>query len=118
MREGVPLLSVAPLFSLSGRIPWMYLGMLVGGLPAMLPGIRSPRRPARSNGAARTSALGVTLGMSPVRTQSCAGPARTRFILLALGGMTIGMLIGMFFACAAGEAVAAAVLDRPSHSSP
>lgn len=121
MREGVCLCCQSHhYFSLSGRIPWMYLGMLVGGLPAMLPGIAALGGRLGRTALLGLSALGMTLGMSSGADAILrwAGPGHPLQFLLALGGMTIGMLIGMFFACAAGEAVAAAVLDRPSHSSP
>ena len=119
MREGVCLCCQSHhYFSLSGRIPWMYLGMLVGGLPAMMPGIAALGGRLGRTALLGLSALGMILGMSwgADAILRWAGPGHSHQFLLALAGMTVGMLIGMFFACAAGEAVAAAVLDRQRSS--
>ncbi|MBL9173809.1 MAG: heavy metal translocating P-type ATPase [Verrucomicrobiales bacterium] len=115
MREGVCLCCQSHhYFSLSGRIPWMYLGMLVGGLPPMLPGLAALGGRLGRGALLGLSAMGMILGMSwgADAILRWAGPGHPLQFLLALVGMTLGMLIGMFFACAAGEAVAAAVLDR------
>ena len=110
MREGVCLCCQSHhYFSLTGRIPWMYLGMLLGGLPAMMPGFSAlPGRLGRWPLLA-LSAVGMILGMGwgADLALGWAGPGHPAQFLIALTGMTGGMLCGMFFTCAAGEALAA-----------
>lgn len=110
MREGVCLCCQSHhYFALTGKIPWMYLGMLAGGVPFMwraqerLPG-RLGRTPLLA-----LAALGMVFGMGwgADLMLGWLGPAHPRQFLGAFVGMTAGMLAGMFFACAAAEALAA-----------
>ena len=115
MRDGVCLCCQSHhYFSLSGRIPWMYLGMLLGGLPAMATGLTAlPGRLGRWPLLA-LAAAGMILGMGwgADLVLHWAGPGHPRQFLFAFAGMTAGMLTGMFFACAAGEAMAAGLRKR------
>ncbi|MEN9678298.1 MAG: hypothetical protein RIS76_4194 [Verrucomicrobiota bacterium] len=115
MRDGVCLCCQSHhYFSLSGRIPWMYLGMLLGGLPAMATGLTAlPGRLGRWPLLA-LAAAGMILGMGwgADLVLQWAGPGHPRQFLFAFAGMTAGMLTGMFFACAAGEAIAAALRKK------
>ncbi|MBN8246851.1 MAG: cation-translocating P-type ATPase [Verrucomicrobia bacterium] len=115
MRDGVCLCCQSHhYFTLAGGVPWMDLGMLAAGLPAMgsavgaLPG-RLPRW-----GLLALSAAGMVLGMGwgAELALRWAGPGHPLQFLIALAGMTAGMLIGMFFACAAGEALLSAKDER------
>ncbi|MCW5558419.1 MAG: cation-translocating P-type ATPase, partial [Verrucomicrobiae bacterium] len=110
MRDGVCLCCQSHhYFTLAGGVPWMDVGMLLAGLPAMRPamGILPGRLPRW--GLLALSAAGMVLGMSwgADLILHWAGPGHPHQFLIAFAGMTGGMLIGMFFACAAGEAVTA-----------
>ena len=92
----------------------MYLGMLLGGLPAMATGLTAlPGRLGRWPLLA-LAAAGMILGMGwgADLVLHWAGPGHPRQFLFAFAGMTAGMLTGMFFACAAGEAMAAGLRKR------
>ena len=111
MRDGVCLCCRShDYFSMSGGVPWMSVGMLLGGLPPMwrataaLPGILP--RPALLG----LSAMGMIVGMGwgGDLALGWAGPGHPQQFLVACAGMTLGMLAGMFFACAAGAAALAA----------
>lgn len=110
MRDGVCLCCQSHhYFTLADGIPWMDVGMLLAGLPAMKPAVgllpgRLPRW-----GLLALSGVGMVLGMSWGADLALhwAGPGHPHQFLTAFAGMTGGMLIGMFFACAAGEAVQA-----------
>lgn len=99
-------------YSLAGilRMPWMNLGMVAFGLPAML-GDRTPREPDRtarlSWGLALLSSLGMILGMSfgSYLFVKWLGPDPSQRFLVSLAGMTVGMLLGMHFCCELGRAL-------------
>jgi len=108
MRDGVCLCCQSHhYFTLAGGVPWMDLGMLAAGLPAMWPAAaRLPGRLPRW-GLLALSAAGMVLGMAwgANLVLGWAGPGHPAQFLIAFAGMTGGMLVGMFFACAAGEAM-------------
>ncbi len=110
MRNGVCLCCQSHhYFALTGKIPWMYLGMLAGGLPFMWTGReRFPRRLGRGVFVAWAS-VGMVFGMGwgADLMLGWLGPAHPQQFIGAFAGMTAGMLAGMFFVCAAAEAVAA-----------
>ncbi|MCI0747172.1 MAG: cation-translocating P-type ATPase [Verrucomicrobia subdivision 3 bacterium] len=89
-------------FALNGwHVPWMYVGMVAFGVPPML---WSP--PSRLNRLSRwiiglLATVGMILGMSFGASIALkwAGPLHPQQFLIALGGMTLGMLAGMIFFC-------------------
>jgi hypothetical protein len=89
-------------FALNGwHVPWMYVGMVAFGVPPML---WSP--PSRLNRLSRwiiglLATAGMILGMSFGASIALkwAGPLHPQQFLIALGGMTLGMLAGMIFFC-------------------
>jgi heavy metal translocating P-type ATPase len=85
--------------------PWMYLGMLGGGLPLMWPALARWRGRFGRWPAAALTAVGMCLGMAwGARVAlKAAGPMHPAQFLIAFTGMSLGMLFGMFFACALGE---------------
>ncbi len=112
MRNGVCLCCQSHhYFELGARIPWMYVGMLAGGLPSMWPGLRGL---ARGLGRWTLLALAATgmvggMGWGAEWVLRALGPGHPQQFPVALAGMSAGMLCGMFFACALGEAVVAAL---------
>jgi magnesium-transporting ATPase (P-type) len=89
-------------FSLTSfKVPWMYLGMLVLGLPLMLAVPLPARLRAGRLWTGMVSGIGMVAGMAWGASLALrwAGPMHPQQFLLALGGMTLGMLAGMIFAC-------------------
>jgi hypothetical protein len=83
------------------KTPWMYLGMLVFGLPPMLAVPLPARlRPGRF-WTGLVSGVGMIVGMAWGASLALrwAGPMHPQQFLIALAGMTLGMLAGMIFAC-------------------
>jgi soluble P-type ATPase len=88
------------------KISWMYVGMLVFGLPPMLHRSGTIRRRSNPVALALLSGLGMVVGMA------CGGDFATRWFgpahpfLFPLGGMTAGMVLGMFIFCELGRVLA------------
>jgi heavy metal translocating P-type ATPase len=103
MRSGVCLCCHArDYFALTSfKVPWMYLGMLALGLPPMLAAPLPARLRAGRLWTGLVSGIGMVVGMAWGASLMLrwAGPMHPQQFLLALGGMTLGMLAGMFFAC-------------------
>ncbi|MHB8519521.1 MAG: heavy metal translocating P-type ATPase [Limisphaerales bacterium] len=88
------------------KIPWMYVGMLIFGLPPML---GDPTARARGPGRfwlAMLSGVGMVVGMVYGGDLAARWAAPTDSFLPALAGMTAGMLLGMFCGCDLGRVVA------------
>ena len=85
----------------SFKVPWMYLGMLVLGLPPMLAAPLPARLRAGRWWTGIVSGIGMVVGMAWGASLALrwAGPMHPQQFLLAFGGMTFGMLAGMIFAC-------------------
>ncbi|MBU6402374.1 MAG: cation-translocating P-type ATPase, partial [Verrucomicrobia bacterium] len=84
------------------HLPWMYVGMLILGLPPML------RDAANRAGLNRVwlgvlSALGMMAGMGYGGALAVEWTGSTASFLPALVGMTLGMLLGMLFCCELGR---------------
>jgi heavy metal translocating P-type ATPase len=103
MRTGVCLCCHArDYFALNSfKVPWMYLGMLLLGLPPMLAAPLPSRLRTGRLWTGVVSGIGMVAGMAWGASLALrwAGPMHPQQFLLALGGMTFGMLAGMFFAC-------------------
>ena len=96
-------------FSLAGvlTMPGMNVGMLLFGLPPMLWDGRNLRDGLGRLGLGVLSAVGMVYGMSfghAVFLKWLGADPASRF-LVAYAGMTVGMLMGMFFGCELGRAV-------------
>jgi hypothetical protein len=110
MKEGVCLCcSARHYFGSSGGIPWMYVGMLVFGVPTMWPFLGGLTGRLGRNARAGLAALGMVFGMGwgAEAVLGWAGPGHPQQFLLAFFGMSAGMILGMFLGCALGEAIAA-----------
>ncbi|MFM8358329.1 MAG: heavy metal translocating P-type ATPase, partial [Verrucomicrobiota bacterium] len=111
MQEGVCLCCRShDYFRAGGGVPWMWLGMLATGLPSMGPwgvGVAGRRsgRVLLAAGAGVGMLGGMWLGGDAVL--AWAGPGHPQQFVLAWAGMTVGMLAGMGFAGAVGEALRA-----------
>jgi len=103
MRSGVCLCChTHDYFALASfKIPWMFLGMLVLGLPPMLAMPLPARLRAGRFWTGLVSGVGMIVGMAWGASLALrwAGPMRPQQFLIALAGMTLGMLAGMIFAC-------------------
>jgi hypothetical protein len=103
MRSGVCLCCQAHDYftPASFKVPWMYLGMLVFGLPPMLAAPLPARLRVGRFWTGMVSGIGMIIGMAWGASLALRwfGPGRPQQFLVALGGMTLGMLAGMFFAC-------------------
>ncbi len=114
MRDGVCLCcSGHAYFGAGWKIPWMPLGMVVAGMPGMWSALsrwdgRWGRYPA-----AGIVAAGMTAGMSGGATLALqlTGPMHPWQFPAVFLGMTVGMLAGMYFACALAEAARPAWKD-------
>ena len=92
-------------------MPWMNFGMLLLGLPPMLMG---PSRSYRGLGRAAygvLSSLGMVWGMSygSYVFLNWLSPYTSQRFLLSFGGMTVGMMLGMFLCCEFGRALSLAI---------
>ena len=83
------------------RLPWMYLGMLAFGLPAMLAAPVPERLRSNRIWTVTVAAFGMIAGMAwgGSLAQRLTGASQSPAFLIAFGGMTLGMLAGMIFAC-------------------
>jgi len=111
MEKGVCLCCQAHHYFEAGwRFPWMWAGMLMGGLPWM--------RDVVSRGRGVTGWVGwglgrVGLSVAMVGGMALGGGTAVRVLpplspwqfVAAWGGMTLGMLLGMGLGCAAVEAL-------------
>lgn len=108
MRDGVCLCCQSHrYFEIGRKVPWMHLGMLAGGMPIMwsvLPrwGVRGIRWPS-----ALLAMVGMGWGMNEGADVllGWVGPGHPWQFVMAWTGMTVGMLLGMTFACALAEAI-------------
>lgn len=107
MRDGMCLCCAGHDFFAPGmRVPWMYIAMVAAGLSLMWTSLaRWSGKVGRWPAALMVSA-GMCLGMSwgAQLALKLAGPMHPWQFLIAFAGMTGGMLLGMFFACALAEA--------------
>jgi hypothetical protein len=98
--EGLPLLPFLDM-------PWMYVAMLVFGLPSMISFPPNAWRGLGRLSVGLLSAVGMVWGMAfgnHLALQWLAPESSNRF-LVSFAGMTIGMLLGMFFCCELGRAI-------------
>ena len=120
MREGVCLCCRSHhYFQVGARIPWMHVGMLAGGLPAMAVGNGAWKRRMGRGWVLVLSAVGMVAGMGFGAEVALrwAGPGHPHQFPLALAGMSAGMMAGMIFACAIGDAAMGVVAERRRHGS-
>ncbi len=113
MRDGMCLCCAGHDFFAPGmRIPWMYVAMIAAGLPLMWNSLARWSGKAGRWPAAVLVSAGMCLGMGggAQLVLKLAGPMHPWQFLVAFAGMTGGMLLGMFFACALAEAGKAARL--------
>jgi hypothetical protein len=82
-------------------MPWMYVGMLLFGLPPMLRDLPATASKWAHAGYALLASLGMVLGMSygTALAHTLSGGRGTIGFLAVLTGMSLGMLAGMFFCC-------------------
>jgi len=112
MREGVCLCCQSHRYFEAGwKVPWMWAGMVAGGLPWMwrsLPDLGAGRN---RWAAAVLSAAGMMAGMNlgADLILQWAGPGHPQQFVLAWFGMTVGMFAGMGFACGLAEALRIAI---------
>jgi len=95
-------------------MPWMNLGMLLLGLPAMLAGPGNPRFGLGRLSLGLLSAAGMICGMSfgGFVFMKWLGPMVAESFLVSFAGMTVGMLLGMFLCCEFGRSLALALARR------
>ena len=105
------------LWSFAG-MPWMNLGMLLLGLPAMLAGPGNPRYGLGRFSVGLLSAAGMIWGMSfgGFVFMKWLGPMVAESFLVSFTGMTTGMLLGMFLCCEFGRSLALALARRPTRA--
>jgi hypothetical protein len=89
------------------NMPWMNIGMLLFGLPPMLLEPGNVKAGLGRVSLGLQSAIGMVLGMSYgsfvfVKLFGAVHPQR---FLISFAGMTVGMLLGMFFCCELGRAL-------------
>jgi soluble P-type ATPase len=89
------------------NMPWMNAGMLLFGLPPMILDPANRKRGLNRLSLAVLAGAGMVWGMS---LGNCVfmkwlGPLVPNLFLLSFVGMTIGMLLGMFFCCELGRAI-------------
>ena len=108
VREGVCLCcSGHRFFSLSGGIPWMTVAMVASGLPFMMGAIVAWPRNLHRIAVAATLSVSMAAGMNQGASWMLrwAGPGHPWQFLIAYAGMTLGMMVGMVFACGLAEAL-------------
>ncbi len=120
---GCPHCQTAATFALSGlfTMPWMNLGMVLLGLLPMVLGLGDILRASSVAGVAKLdvkvrlgrfslallSGAGMLLGMSfgSFVAMKLVGTVHPQQFLISFIGMTVGMLLGMFFCCELGRAI-------------
>lgn len=98
----------APLASAGIQIPWMYVGMVLFGTPPMLRNEYLGASAWLRWSLGALSAVGMVLGMmagASVAERLNPSGASSAFLVLLIC-MTVGMLLGMFFCCELGRALA------------
>jgi Cu+-exporting ATPase len=92
------------------NMPWMNVGMLLLGLPPMVLDPTNLKRGLNRLGFALLAAIGMVWGMSfgDFVFMKLLGSVVPNLFLLSFAGMTVGMLLGMFFCCELGRAIALA----------
>lgn len=112
MREGVCLCCQSHrYFEVGWKIPWMWIGMIAGGLPLMWRSLPELGVGGRRWAAAVLSSVGMIVGMNQGADLilQLAGPGHPQQFVLAWMGMTAGMFAGMAFGCGLAEALRVAV---------
>jgi heavy metal translocating P-type ATPase len=107
MREGVCLCCQPHhYFELTGKVPWMQLGMILGGWRWMWPGLPRLGRRLQRWPAGLLAATGMVVGMNEGARIALAigGPGHPAQFLLAWVGMVVGMSLGMLLGCGVAEA--------------
>lgn len=110
MQEGVCLCCQPHhYFELTGKVPWMQLGMLLGGGWGMWFGLPRLGRQRHRWLAGILGATGMIAGMNEGARIALAmgGPGHSAQFLLAWVGMVAGMTLGMLLGCGAAEAIRA-----------
>jgi hypothetical protein len=100
-------------------MPWMYSGMLLLGIPPMLGGPVPPRGLTRLS-MGLLSSIGMVWGMAfgnRLALQWLQPQASNQF-LVSFAGMTVGMLLGMFFCCELGRAISLRLRARAAPGTP
>lgn len=113
MREGVCLCCQPhQYFELFGGIPWMHLGMILGGSWWMWRGLPRLGRGQNRWPAGVLATTGMIGGMNEGARIALmmGGPGHPAQFLLAWVGMAVGMSLGMLLGCGAAEAIR--VMDR------
>jgi heavy metal translocating P-type ATPase len=113
MREGVCLCCQPHhYFELLGKVPWMHLGMVLGGGAWMWTGLPRLGRGQHRWPAWILATSGMIAGMNEgVRIAlAMGGPGHPAQFLIAWAGMVTGMSLGMLLGCGAAEALRA--MDR------
>jgi heavy metal translocating P-type ATPase len=90
------------------EVPWMYVGMLLFGVPPMWRDVTGSTGWRMRSVLVTLSAVGMVVGMGlgSSLAMKLAGPAPAQPFLVALTGMVVGMTLGMLFACDLGRALA------------
>ncbi len=112
MREGVCLCCQSHrYFEVGWKIPWMWIGMIAGGLPWMWRSLPDLGAGGNRWPAAGLSSAGMIMGMNQGADLilQWAGPGHPQQFVLAWLGMTVGMFAGMGFGCGLAEALRIAV---------
>jgi heavy metal translocating P-type ATPase len=112
MREGVCLCCQSHrYFEVGWKIPWMWIGMIAGGLPWMWRSLPDLGAGGNRWVAAVLSSAGMIVGMNQGADLilQLAGPGHPQQFVLAWLGMTVGMFAGMGFGCGLAEALRIAV---------
>lgn len=112
MREGVCLCCQSHRYFEAGwKIPWMWIGMVAGGLPGMWRSLPDLGAGWNRWPAAALSSAGMIVGMDQGAdlVLQWAGPGHPHQFVLAWLGMSIGMFAGMGLGCGLAEALRIAV---------
>ncbi len=108
MREGVCLCCQSHrYFEVGWKVPWMWIGMIAGGLPWMWRSLPDLGAGWNRWPAAVLSSAGMIVGMNQGAdlVLQWAGPGHPQQFVLAWLGMSVGMFAGMGFGCSLAEAL-------------
>jgi hypothetical protein len=88
-------------------MPWMYMGMLALGIPPMVLSRDILKAGLGRVSLGALSAIGMVIGMSygSYLFLKFLGTGSSQRFMISLTGMTLGMLLGMFFCCELGRAI-------------